>query len=266
MRVSSRESASCPGIPVAWVGVLTAALLVLSATAGWFAGKRRFVTGTDQSVTSEVDVVLGAIFGLLGLLLAFSFGIAEDRFSKRRALILEEASAIETAYLRATAVAGEHSEKLQRLLREYAALRGTLLTPTTAKRALDRAERLHVQMWKEGRQLALAAPDSEAMALLLESLGDVIVVHEARIATVLYQRLSTTLLMSLYALSMLSMVGLGYKGGLARSRSMFSVGTLAIAISTFLLLIVDLERPWQGLFEVNPRALQDVQRATRQAF
>ena len=253
-------------IPVPWVGVLTTALLVLSATGGWVAGQRRLSTGGDLVATSDVDVVLGAVFGLLGLLLAFSFGVAEERFSKRRTLVLEEANAIETAYLRATAVAGEPSGRLQSLLREYAALRAQSLTPTTALRAVEQAERMHIEMWKQGRAIALANPGSEAMALLLEALGDVIVVHEARIATVLYQRLSTTLLLCLYALSILSMVGLGYKCGLSHSRGTFSVGSLAIATSIFLLLIVDLERPWQGLFEVNPHALQDVQRMVEQVF
>ena len=253
-------------IPVVWVFVLSAALLVLSAMAGTFAGRARLSAGMDQSATSEVEVVLGAVFGLLGLLLAFTFGIAEERFSKRRTLVLEEANAIETAYLRATAVAGEHSEKLQGLLREYADLRGRPATRATIGQGVKQSERLHTELWRQGRLIALAAPDSEAMSLLLASLNDLIVLHEARVATVLYQRLSTTLLASLYALSMLSMVGLGYKGGLSGSRSGFAVGSLALAISIVLLLIVDLERPWQDLFKVDQNALRDVQKATRQKF
>ena len=42
----------------------------------------------------------GAVFGLLGLILAFSFSGAATRFEQRRHLITEEANAIGTAYLR----------------------------------------------------------------------------------------------------------------------------------------------------------------------
>jgi hypothetical protein len=39
--------------------------------------------------------------GMLGLLLAFTFGMSNDRYNKRRDLIIEEANDIGTAILRA---------------------------------------------------------------------------------------------------------------------------------------------------------------------
>ncbi len=44
--------------------------------------------------------VEGAVFALLGLLVAFTFSGAASRFDARRALVVEEANAIGTAYLR----------------------------------------------------------------------------------------------------------------------------------------------------------------------
>jgi hypothetical protein len=44
--------------------------------------------------------VEGAVFGLLGLLIAFTFSGAASRFDDRRALIVEEANDIGTAWLR----------------------------------------------------------------------------------------------------------------------------------------------------------------------
>jgi hypothetical protein len=246
-------------LPIFWVFATTVSLLVLSAAAGTLVGRARRRSGAGDA--SDTDVVLGAVFGLLGLVLAFTFGIAEERFSRRRALVLEEANAIETAYLRASAVPGEESQRLRRLLRDYTVLRAQSVTPSTLAQGIEDSERLHAAMWKQARAIALAAPDSEAMALLLEGLNEVIEMHEARVATVLYQRLSTILLVSLYGLSMLSMACLGHKGGLSESRTGFSTTALALAISTVLLLIVDLERPWQDLFDVSHKALRDVQRS-----
>jgi hypothetical protein len=44
--------------------------------------------------------VEGAVFGLMGLLLAFTFSGAASRFEVRRQLIVQETNAIGTAYLR----------------------------------------------------------------------------------------------------------------------------------------------------------------------
>src|SRR5262245_16132661 len=45
-------------------------------------------------------VIEGAVFALLGLLIAFTFSGAAARFDTRRQLVVEEANAIGTAYLR----------------------------------------------------------------------------------------------------------------------------------------------------------------------
>ncbi|TAH13470.1 MAG: hypothetical protein EAZ12_01465 [Sphingobacteriia bacterium] len=47
-----------------------------------------------------IGVVEGALFGLLGLIMAFTFGMAGSRFESKRLVITEEANAIGTAYLR----------------------------------------------------------------------------------------------------------------------------------------------------------------------
>ena len=53
-----------------------------------------------EGARAGAGVVDGAIFALLGLLIAFTFSGAASRFDHRRALIVEEANAIGTAYLR----------------------------------------------------------------------------------------------------------------------------------------------------------------------
>src|SRR5262249_8868795 len=54
-------------------------------------------TGTAGEGVGAVD---GAVFALLGLLLAFTFSGASSRFDTRRQLIVEETNDIGTAYLR----------------------------------------------------------------------------------------------------------------------------------------------------------------------
>ena len=53
-----------------------------------------------DSAGEGVGAIEGAVFGLMGLLLAFTFSGAASRFEGRRQLIVDEANAIGTAYLR----------------------------------------------------------------------------------------------------------------------------------------------------------------------
>src|SRR5215218_3538314 len=61
-------------------------------------GERRFARDAEHSRSG--GVMDGSVFGLLGLLLAFTFSGAASRFDDRRNLIVDEANAIGTAWLR----------------------------------------------------------------------------------------------------------------------------------------------------------------------
>jgi hypothetical protein len=64
-------------------------------------------------------VVNGAVFGLLGLLVAFTFSGAANRFDTRRQLVVEETHAIGTAYLRLDVLPATAQPALRARIREY---------------------------------------------------------------------------------------------------------------------------------------------------
>jgi hypothetical protein len=66
--------------------------------------------------------MVGAALGLLAFILAFTFGLAAARFDNRRQVLLDEANAIGTTYLRA-GVLPERSEQIRTLLRDYVSTR-----------------------------------------------------------------------------------------------------------------------------------------------
>jgi len=53
-----------------------------------------------EGARAGAGAVEGSVFGLLGLLIAFTFSGAAFRFDARRQLAVEETNAIGTAYLR----------------------------------------------------------------------------------------------------------------------------------------------------------------------
>src|SRR4030095_3260043 len=77
--------------------------------------KRKDPEGAREGVVA----VEGAIFGLLGLLIAFTFSGAAARFDDRRHLIVEEDNAIGTAYLRVDLVAPDLQPALRDRFRRY---------------------------------------------------------------------------------------------------------------------------------------------------
>src|SRR6186997_1772868 len=64
-------------------------------------------------------IVDGAMFGLFGLVIAFTFSGAASRLDARRNLIVEEVNAIGTAYLRLDVLPAETQPGLRESFRRY---------------------------------------------------------------------------------------------------------------------------------------------------
>ena len=107
--------------PVWLIGLATLVLLIGMMVLGAAARRRRDRRAEegDEARTHEGYIVSGAL-GLLALLLGFTFALAVDRFDSRRGLVLEEANAIGTTYLRAQLLDEPHRSRLSRLLTGYA--------------------------------------------------------------------------------------------------------------------------------------------------
>lgn len=75
-------------------------LVLLSVEGGYRLGKYRR-SRSEEEKEAPVGAMVGATLGLLAFLLAFTFGLAATRFDTRRQVLLDEANAIGTTYLRA---------------------------------------------------------------------------------------------------------------------------------------------------------------------
>jgi hypothetical protein len=78
------------------LGLFLGMLMVLEI--GRRIGARRLAED-PKGAEAGVGTVEGAIFALLGLLIAFTFSGAASRFDTRRQLVIEETNDIGTAYL-----------------------------------------------------------------------------------------------------------------------------------------------------------------------
>jgi hypothetical protein len=127
------------------LGVFFGMLLFLEV--GRWLGLRR------RAPAAEGRVIEGAVFGLLGLLVAFTFSGAAARFDTRRQLIVEETNAIATAYLRLDLLPTAAQPALWERFRQYveAQLEAYLRLPdiAAAHAAETRALQLQRDIWRQ---------------------------------------------------------------------------------------------------------------------
>ena len=234
------------------VGLL--GLLLLSLEAGYRFGRGAAITA-DAGGAGQVGAVQGAILGLLGLLLGFSFAAAGARFLERQDLIVAEANAIGTSFLRADLLAEPHRSDLREALRRYtehrvevsAGLRGGL-----APAALAEMERLHAGIWSAAIAGVTERPASALS--VLPPVNEVIDLHSLRIAAG-RKHLPVLVMGLLIACSALAVAVIGYGCGLGGSRRTPLTAPLAILISTALWITIDLDHPRAGLIQLSDAPL-----------
>ena len=96
-------------------------VVLLSVECGYRLGKYRR-SRREEEKEAPLGTMVGATLGLLAFILAFTFGLAAARFDSRRQVLLDEANAIGTTYLRA-GMLPERGEQIRGLLRDYVGAR-----------------------------------------------------------------------------------------------------------------------------------------------
>ena len=87
-------------IPIVGVFLLIAAILLAVFEVGYRVG-RWWQEKTPDEKEGPTSMLVGSLLALMAFLLAVTMGMAVDRFDTRRSLVLDEANAIGTTYLRA---------------------------------------------------------------------------------------------------------------------------------------------------------------------
>lgn len=241
-----------------WVVFLgTAALSLLAVEVGYRLGKlwqRRAHTDKDSSIGFMVSATLG----LLAFMLAFIIGIAVNRFDARRGLVVEEANAIGTTWLRAGFLAEPLRAESRALLSEYVDWRVTALDPNQFDAARLRSEAIHVELWARAETAAAADP-TPITALYVDALNQLIDTHTKRLVIVTGSRIPASIWLDLYVISTLTMVLVGLQSSFSEQRNWLGIILLVVVFAAVMSLIVDLDRPLEGLFSVSQQALLDLQ-------
>ena len=208
-------------------------------------------------IAGPTGMIVGLILALMAFLLAIAMGMAADRFDARRALVLQEANAIGTTLLRAGYLPEPHSAQLEALLREYVPLR-IVEDQDELGAKIQRSVEIHNEAWTITEELARESGDRPVVAIFVESLNETIDLHESRLAAGVYARVPPTIIWLLVAGVFFGMAMVGYNAGLTGRRSMISAVVLAVALSAVITLVVDLDRPNDGIIRTSQQPLIDL--------
>jgi hypothetical protein len=230
------------------------------------AGARRSAADAERA-RAGVGPLEGALFALLGLLLAFTFSGAISRFDTRRHLILDETNAIGTAYLRLDVLASGDEAMLRDVFRRYveARLESYRVLPDVeaAQRARARAAALQREIWRQAAA-ACRAPGAlpSAPVLLLPALNAMFDVATTRMmATAIHP--PAIIFVMLFGLALASALLAGFGMGSARSRNWLHMVSFAAAVALAVYVILDMEYPRFGLIRVDAfeQTLADLRRS-----
>ena len=237
--------------------------MLVSCEAGRRVGVRRLATDPD-GLTKGAGAAEGAVFALLGLLLAFTFSGAASRFEDRKWFINGEANAIGTAYLRIDLLPRETQAPLRDLFRRYLDVRATVYQGAHNQddviAALAKGSALQTEIWKQAMDaMRLPGASPQATMLLTPALNEMIDITSTRqMATRNHPPIVIFALLAVLALVSATLVGYGTAAN--KHRNWFHHVIFALAISLAIYVIVDLEYPRLGLIKVDSadQALVDV--------
>jgi hypothetical protein len=234
-------------------------IVLLSIECGYRLGKyRRGRHGQEKE--APVGTMVGATLGLLAFILAFTFGLAAARFDTRRQVLLDEANAIGTTYLRA-GMLPERGEEVRRLLRDYVGVRLDAVRSGDVAEGIRQSKTIQQQVWTEAETVAQKNPNSIVVGLFIQSLNETIDLHAKRVQAGVRSRIPGAIWVGLFAVAVLSLTAMGYLEGLSGTRRSLAVVAVAVAFSVVIELIADLDRPQEGVLRVSQQALVDLQRS-----
>jgi hypothetical protein len=222
-------------------------------------------SAAGAAATGTLD---SAVFALLGLLLAFTFSGASQRFDTRRAQIVEETNNIGTAWLRLDLLPADAQPPLRDLFRNYVDSRlevyENLQNVEATSAELQRSSALQSQIWNRAVVACGEKRDPATTTLVIEALNAMFDITTTRAAAA---RMHPPLVVFalLFVLALASAFVAGHGMAYAPSAPWLHMLTFAAMISASVYLVLDLEYPRAGFVRIDgfDQTLADLRRSMR---
>ncbi|MFO0886094.1 MAG: hypothetical protein U0894_18245 [Pirellulales bacterium] len=252
-------------LPTWFFVVFVFSLMFVANEVGYRIGRTRHANEDDRSHSVSTSQK-AAILGLVALLFGFSYSITSSRYSQRQRVVLDEANAIGTCYLRARLLAEPARSRMQDALRNYTDMRlehfEKGLDPAEYQRTSAAMDVLLSELWSAVEDGVKADSELARTAQIVPAANEVIDMSATRAwASHNHLPVSTLLLM---AVCMVVSGGLqGHSSGQVRRRHLELWLTLNVLVMLLLFVVIDFDRPRRGFIRVNHAPLIELQKSMR---
>jgi hypothetical protein len=222
--------------------------LVVCQEIGYRLGRKRIKAIPDAF--EGFGAIEGAVFGLFGLLLSLSFFGAATRLDARRQLIVNEANAIASAYMRVDLLPSTAQPEVRRLFRQYVDERVRISEASDEAAALSATHseaKLQQAIWSHA--ISATKEGAPGAALLIPAVNQMFEIAAAKAIAV--QTHSPALVFDFLVFAAL-LSGLVAGFGMARGhRNWLSMSVYASVVAVTLYVMTDMEYPRAGLIRIG---------------
>jgi hypothetical protein len=215
---------------------------------------RRQLEKEGETASMGLGAIEGAIFGLLGLILAFSFSGALNRFDARRHLVVEEANDIGTAWLRIALLPADAQPHMRDLFRRYLDSRIEIYRKVpqmdAVKAELARSTNLQSEIWALAVSSSREAGTTQVPMLLLPALNAMFDITTTRTEAAKFHP-PMMIFGMLGALTLACSLFAGYDMAIRRRLNVLHSVAFAIVLSVTAYVIIDLEYPRLGFIQMS---------------
>ena len=240
--------------------LIVGAMVVVMAVAceiGYRAGARK--QDEPESFRSLKNGIGAAVFGLLGLLLGFTLAISLSGWDSRRTVMINESNAIGTLSLRAGLFEPAVRDPLRASLLEYTDARIQLARAgrdfDQYDAAREKSVSLHPKIWSAVERAGTLETSNAKLSSLITAANEVIDLHEMRISAV-EVFLPASLFLILLTVASVAIYFLAWSFGAVAHGGRIAVLLLVLLIGTIIYLIMDVNRPQRGAFQVGVETLE----------
>jgi len=240
----------------AWLWVIVPVIaLIVAATVevGYRLGRWVRARHGDEPDELTADLTTAAL-GLLGLMLAFTFGWTATRFDGRRESRIEEAQAIATLYHLADVLPPAEAPRLRALLDRY-----MVATQQPLEEAGTSGTGLRREIWQTAVTFATEHASSQIADIVLVAGLRVLDAHLSRSILATSSWIPSGISAGLFGVMICAMGLVGYRYGERGSRRSPALVFVVVALALVVYLIADLNRAIGGAIQLSTQPMRQTQ-------
>jgi hypothetical protein len=238
-------------------GGLVLVLLFAANEIGFRAGlwRARHRPARDRDLAG-IGTITAGMLGLLAFTLSLTINIAQNRFELRRSFIIQDANAVEAAWLRSKLITSEEGPVVTALIETFARVQLAYVSADTfdvEPGLIAQKDTLQRQIWQSVQTVARNQTSTTTNALVAAVIEMFDAAQTERFA--FESRVPANMSWLLMAGSLLAIGAMGYHFGASGSRHTVLTSLLLVMWAGGMVLIADLNRPRIGAIRVDPAPL-----------